>query len=188
MNRPILIVQIITLITFSLCCYGQDSNNSKSILSRLSAFSENHPVEKAYLQFDKPWYAAGDTIYFKAYVTAGGQHRLSNISGILHVDLINTKNKIDRSIKLKSDSGITWGDFALPDSLPAGNYRIRAYTQWMRNDGENDFFEKTIAIGAVKPVKIPESLVKPPALNLKPDIQFLPEGGNLIAGIDTKVA
>ena len=80
----------------------------------------------------KPYYAAGDTMYFKAYVTMGQRHLPSQISGVLHVHLLNTKSKIDRSIKLQLDSGIAWGDFALPDSLPKGNYRVRAWTQWMR--------------------------------------------------------
>lgn len=45
------------------------------------------------------------------------------------------------------NGGITWGDFKLPDTLSEGNYRIRAYTQWMRNAGPEYFFDKTIKIG-----------------------------------------
>jgi len=167
---------------------AQGNDQSKKIMDKLSIFEANYPTEKAYLQFDKPYYAAGDTIYFKAYVTAGALHKLSNVSGVLHVELINAKNKIDQSIKLKLDSGLAWGDFALPDSLPAGNYRVRAYTQWMRNFGEAGFFEKTIAVGTVKAEKIPESAFKQPVSNLKPDVQFFPEGGNLVTGIRSKVA
>jgi len=174
--------------TNALLSFGQDSNTSKNIASLLASFSQNHPTEKAYLQFDKPLYVSGDTIYFKAYITGGDTHRLSTISGILHVELINPENKMEQSMKLQLDSGITRADFALPDSLPAGNYRIRAYTRWMRNDGDNNFFEKIICVGAIKPVKVPENLVKQPALNPKPDIQFLPEGGSLVTGINTKIA
>src|SRR6185503_7945099 len=104
--------------TNALISFGQHSNASKNIASLLASFSQNHPIEKAYLQFDKPYYAAGDTIYFKAYVTAGEGHQLSNISGVLHVDLVNTTGKIDQSIKLQLNAGLTWGDFPLPDSLP----------------------------------------------------------------------
>src|ERR1700733_7158688 len=179
------ILFIVAILFFNLAALGQP-NPSINIINGLKIFSSNHIAEKAYLQFDKPCYAAGDTIYFKAYVTAGEQHKLSGISGVLHIDLINTKDKIDQSILLQLDGGITWGDFALPDSLPAGNYRVRAYTQWMRNYGEKDFFEKTIPIGAVKSAPIAESLVKQPGL--KPDIQFFPEGGSMAAGIRSKVA
>ncbi|WP_432710547.1 TonB-dependent receptor plug domain-containing protein, partial [Pedobacter sp.] len=43
--------------------------------------------------------------------------------------------------------GVTWGDINLPDTLAEGNYRIRAYTQWMRNAGPEFVFDKTIKIG-----------------------------------------
>ena len=156
------------------------------ILAKLDSFSTTHIAEKAYLQFDKPYYAAGDTLYFKAYVTMGERHVPSQISGVLHADLINTKGKIDQSIKLKLADGKGWGDFALPDSLPGGNYRVRAWTQWMRND-PGSFFEKTIPVGSLKNVKIPESNTVKTVIG-KPDVQFFPEGGTLVEGTRTRIA
>jgi TonB-dependent SusC/RagA subfamily outer membrane receptor len=191
MKRLFFIMQLI-LIAALYCSvvYGQSNDVSKNIVAKLKSFSNNHLTEKAYLQFDKPYYAAGDTIYFKAYVTEGERHKLSNLSEVLHVDLINTNNKIDQSIKLQLDSGVAWGDFALPDSLPKGDYRVRAYTQWMQNDGQNSYFNQTIAVGSVvNNNKIPESnTTRATAVNPKPDIQFLPEGGTLVTGIRSKVA
>jgi hypothetical protein len=61
--------------------------------------------------------------------------------------LINDKDSIKKSLKIPLELGLTWGDFALTDSLREGNYRIRAYTTWMRNFGEEYFFDKTITIG-----------------------------------------
>jgi hypothetical protein len=108
---------------------------------------------------------------------------------VLHVDLIGTDNKANQSIKLQLINGIGWGDFALPDSLPQGNYRVRAYTRWMRNAGDDSYFEKTIPIGSLHQSKVPESntaRVKP--VLAKADLQFFPEGGELISGISTKIA
>ena len=129
----------------------------------------SHLTESAYLHFDKPYYAAGDTIYFKAYVTAGDSNRLSQISGVLHVDLINTANKIDQSLLLQLTDGVGWGDFTLPDSLPQGNYRIRAYTRNMLNT-DNSLFDQRISIGSVNVKRIPES-ASARAMD-KPDLQF----------------
>ncbi|HEX3386031.1 MAG TPA: MG2 domain-containing protein, partial [Mucilaginibacter sp.] len=156
------------------------------IVAKLDSFSDARPVEKAYLHFDKPYYAAGDTMYFKAYVTMGEKHAPSQISGVLHVDLVNTQNKIDQSIRLQLNNGIAWGDFALPDSLPKGNYRVRAWTQWMRND-PGSFFEKIVPVGSLQTGKVPESNTAKIAVG-KPDVQFFPEGGTLVTGIRSTIA
>jgi len=168
---------------------NDDSTTAEKIVARLKYFTEQHVSEKSYLHFDKPYYAAGDTIYFKAYATLGEEHQLSNLSGILHVELINTGNKVDKSIKLQLTNGVGWGDFALPDSLPKGNYRVRAYTNMMRNEGDGAYFERTIPIGSNYAAKIPESSTKLAGVtNAKTDIQFFPEGGQMVTGIRSKLA
>ncbi|HTE02356.1 MAG TPA: hypothetical protein VK668_23865 [Mucilaginibacter sp.] len=186
--------QILTLKLVFLLCFGYstaycqtDMAGLKNVVSKLKNFSSVHTSEKTYLHFDKPYYAAGDTIYFKAYITYGERHQPSELSGVLHVELINTNNKIDQSIKLPLNKGISWGDFALPDSLPKGNYRVRAYTQWMRNDGS--YFEQVIPIGSAKNDKIPEnSTAHKTIANAQLDLQFFPEGGELVEGMPSKVA
>jgi uncharacterized protein YfaS (alpha-2-macroglobulin family) len=92
-----------------------------------------------YLQTDKPYYALGDTIWFKGYVIIGSRHQLSALSGALYVELITEKDSIIRSLKLPVTSGMVMGDFTLGDDFKEGSYRLRAYTQWMRNAGEEYF-------------------------------------------------
>ena len=165
-----------------------DSTASKKVIAALTNYTTNHAVEKAYLHFDKPYYAAGDTMYFKAYVTVGDKHEPSNLSNVLHVDLVDGNGNINKSTKLAISGGIAWGDLTLPDSLPGGRYRVRAYTEWMRNDGSAGFFDKIIPVAAVTTVK---SAVKTSSVILapsKPDIQFFPEGGSLVAGVKTRIA
>jgi len=168
---------LIILIPF--VAFGQQEKNKiegnaviNNITSKLYAYSEDHSTEKAYLQFDKPYYAASDTIYFKAYITTGAQHKLSGLSGILYIELINPENVVGQSIILPVTAGVTWGDLALADTLKGGEYRVRAYTNWMRNEGDSSFFEKSIQKAAKSKI----------------DVQFLPEGGSLIAGNYSKVA
>ncbi len=179
----------VLILNFGLGAFAQSGFYDTEIANKLKNYFSTYDPEKAYLQFDRPYYTAGDTIYFKAYLTQEGNHKLSTLSGVLHVDLINPWNKIDQTINLRLDSGICWGDFALRDSLFPGNYRVRAYTQWMLNQGETNFFDQIISIGSFIR-RTPDSLTKrlSHAINDKTDIQFFPEGGTLIEGNRTKVA
>lgn len=116
------------------------------IITQLTKWTDDYPIEKVYLQFDKPYYAAGDDIWFKAYLTVGGHHQLSALSGTLNVELINKQDSVKNWIKLPVIQGTAAGDFKLPDTLHGGRYRVRAYTNWMRNAGPGYYFDKTITI------------------------------------------
>jgi hypothetical protein len=119
----------------------------KLIVSQLEKWTNEHPQEKVYLQFDKPFYGIGDDIWFKGYITVGPKHQLSALSGALNVELIDDQDSVRQWIKLPVENGLAIGDFALADTLKEGNYRVRAYTNYMRNAGEEYYFEKNIAIG-----------------------------------------
>ena len=172
---------------FSINAYCQNGNTVlQNAVTGLKTLSTDHIIEKAYLHFDKPYYAASDTIYFKAYVTLGERHDLSKASGILYVDLINPKNVIANSIKLQLINGLAWGDFALPDTLQKGNYRVRAYTKYMQNSPDY-FFDQTIPIGSIVNKGISENSPRSAKVQ-KGDIQFFPEGGELVTSLVSKVA
>jgi hypothetical protein len=151
----------------------------------LQAWMDNNPQEKAYLHMDKPYYALGDTIWFKGYLTGADRHRLSTLSGAVYVDLINEQNQPVKTLKLPVNSGTTAGNLILNDDIKAGSYRIRAYTQWMRNAGEDYFFDKTFTIG--DPGADSKNKKATKATLLQTDIQFFPESGNLVNGITSRI-
>jgi hypothetical protein len=131
----------------SVYSFNNDNDVIVKVNQQLEKWTESHPIEKVHLHMDKPYYAAGDNIWFKAYVTIGSQHQLSAYSGLLNVELIDNQDVVKQTLKLQLNEGTAFGDFALPDTLHEGNYRIRAYTQYMLNDGKNYIFDKAINIG-----------------------------------------
>ncbi|WP_448700799.1 TonB-dependent receptor [Mucilaginibacter sp. AW1-3] len=144
----VFVIAAVSVIFVGLVAFtGLDDDILQKAVTQLTKWSAERAPEKVYLHLDKPYYAIGDDIWFKAYVTIGGKHLLSATSGILNVELISDKDSIKKAIKLPLTSGVAWGDFKLTDSLSEGNYRIRAYTDWMRNAGEDYFFDKTVQIG-----------------------------------------
>lgn len=117
------------------------------MLKKLTDYATNNPYEKVYLHLDKPYYAVGDDIWFKAYTTNTTIKGLSLMSKIIYVELINEKDSLTKQLKLPLMNGVGWGNINIADSLSEGNYRIRAYTNYMRNFGPEFFYDKTIKVG-----------------------------------------
>ncbi len=119
------------------------------VVSRLNDYMAVRPQEKIHIHFDKPFYSVGDTIWFKAYLVNALGHRLSSISKVVHID-INVPNGKSKHMVLPVNAGMASAQLVLTDSIyTAGDYPLRAYTQWMRNAGEDYFFNHTLHVGDV---------------------------------------
>lgn len=138
------IAVFLTSISFA---FSYDEDPFKEFLLKIDRYRDKYTSEKIHIHTDKPYYSIGDTIWFKSYVVSGQTNQLSDLSKILYVDLISEKDSIKKALRLPIVSGLSWGDFILADSLVEGNYRIRAYTNWMRNFDEAYFYDKVIKIG-----------------------------------------
>ncbi|MGY4383975.1 hypothetical protein ACVWYN_001001 [Pedobacter sp. UYP24] len=146
LKRSVLALALISLFAFAFIPKGDDPVDK--IVSALQKWNDTNPQEKVYLHTDKPYYVVGDTIWFKGYVTIGSKHQLSALSGALYVDLITESDSLITALKLPVTAGMSKGSFVLADSsFREGNYRIRAYTQWMRNAGPAYFYDKVFSIG-----------------------------------------
>lgn len=167
-----------------LLSFKADETPIEKLLKQLVKLTENYPQEKIHLHFDKPYYAIGEDIWFKAYLVTAEKNEPSQLSNVLYVDLINQKNKIVSSVKLEVLNGFANGNINLTDSLGSGTYRMRAYTNYMRNYDSSFFFEKTIEIGNVldKPTASTDKAKK-----IDLSLMFFPEGGNLVNGLRSKV-
>ncbi len=123
-----------------------DYNSEKAIqLQDLAKTAKNYQ-EKVYLHTDKPYYYAGDQVFFKGYFAYGNPYLRDELSKVLHVELISGERDMVIEKKFQIRDGIVVGDFYLPDSLSEEKYFIRAYTNWMRNYGPNQYFLQPISI------------------------------------------
>jgi hypothetical protein len=141
----------ITLLLLASCylpAWAQrDSISLNTLIERTGKVSAARPVEKVYLHFDKPYYAVDDTMWFKGYVT-DNFHQPSQLSKVLYVELMNSRDSLVKMIKLPIKNGAATGSFPLPEgSYRQDNYHIRAYTKWMVNFDADYFFKKTILVG-----------------------------------------
>lgn len=106
------------------------------------AFAE----DRVYLHLDRPFYRPGETIWFSAYVRDGGTFRPSHHSDIVHVEIIDPKGTVETTLHLVARKGQARGDYTLNADAPGGLYRLKAYTNWQKNDADPAFFIKEIQV------------------------------------------
>ncbi|RZK52510.1 MAG: hypothetical protein EOO91_19215, partial [Pedobacter sp.] len=145
-SRRLLIFLCFLAVISSVAFYSLDSRLT-TLIDQLDRYTNKNPQEKIHLHFDKPYYSIGDDIWFKAYVVNAEENKLSLLSKLLYVDLIDERDSI-RSFVLPIDNGLASGNISLIDSLFApGTYEVKAYTRWMKNFDPDYFFTTTIIIG-----------------------------------------
>lgn len=167
------------------------------IKDKISSFSGYLSPRKTYLQINKNQYSAGDVIWFKAYLLDGIHHLPDTGRTNLYVDLVNSQGVLMERRIILAEKGFAEGDINLPGDLPDGNYKIMAYTDWMRNFGEEFYFNRYIYIQNRRYADIiPRSEVRSSRrfnrdLERMADqnrIAFFPEGGHMVEGVDGIVA
>ncbi|MDF2192803.1 MG2 domain-containing protein [Paraflavitalea sp. CAU 1676] len=147
----------------------------------LSQFHENYPQEKVYLQTDRNYYAVGETIWMKAWITLDG--RPTYLSRILYVDLVNDEGRvIDKRMYHLDSAGSVSCEMQLKPDLVTGNYSVRAYTLWMLNFRDYIFTSSLYILGIDRKVAS-GTKITPQVL-----VQFFPEGGDLVNDLESVVA
>src|SRR5690606_12952827 len=192
MNKTCIYFLIICFKVFCLDVYSQGERRGISNASI---------AEKIYLQLDKAIYTTGSTIWFKSIVTSSYNNSLTEVSSVLHVELIgDQKNTIEKKL-IKLNKGIGKGYLDLVDTMPAGTYKIRAYTEWNKNFDQDFIFEKYIEVFSIydeiskeskRYYQSTDSIAKPTtvpttAYNQNIDLQFFPESGEMVNGLPSKV-
>jgi hypothetical protein len=200
--------KICLLLLLALAVGQLHAQESEAVTNRLvrfainaALFSKNNAQEKVYLHFDNTGYFLGENIWFKAYVVHALSLTPTTMSKVLYVDLLTPEGSPVASKKYPIENGICHGDFNLPDSLPGGFYEVRAYTRCMLNFGKETVFSRVFPVYD-KPLregdfkdrymtqrqfKVPNYRDKNP-VDQKMELQFFPEGGNLVSGLASTVA
>ena len=179
-----IVKRIVTGVLFTsalaVSCFAQtlpDVENS------FKTYSENNLQEKLFVHTDRTSYLTGEILWFKIYAVDGTYNKPLNLSKVAYVDILDSKQTPVLQAKISLSQGSGSGSIYIPVTLSNGNYRLRAYTNWMKNFSPEYYFGKVITI--VNPQISPDAGAKQNKGGY--DIQFFPEGGNLVSGIQSKV-
>ena len=177
---------LLTIVSTMSCLLIQ----AQSIDTVLSKLDNEYRQEKLYLHYDKPVYYAGETIWFKAYLFANDLP--SAISKTLYVELTDAKGKLLQRVTAPVFRSSAAGSLNIPEEINSAVY-VRSYTKWMLNFDSSFIYTKAIkVIGLAKEISKPSLRDKTKTdatLPVSPMVlQFFPEGGDLVQGVESRVA
>ncbi|TCK67680.1 hypothetical protein DFQ05_1459 [Winogradskyella wandonensis] len=166
---------LIIFIVLPFISNGQIEDSE--IISQFEDFTEA-PREVVYVHLNKTTFIKGEMIGFSAYVFDKASKELSFSTTNLYCTITDNENKIIRSGLFSVKSGVTSNVFDTDSLFTSGNYTFNAYTNWMRNFKEKNYYSQQIRV-------IDTDIEKEEQPNekeiVKLDIQALPEGGHLLA-------
>ncbi len=144
-----LILFTISLWVFLFAWTGVNGQIVEVELDQWSEMSKlNTPQQdKLYLHFDKPYYATGERMYFRAYLLDASSLIKDTLNNALYVELIDNREELVYRKKINRINGVFSGNFKLDEMLSEGSYWVRAYTNDMRNAGQGHFYKRPFFIG-----------------------------------------
>ncbi len=95
--------------------------------------------EQVLLFSDRSLYAVGETINFVAEHSVAGPIEEQAWSSVLYVELIASNGQPLAQGKYLLSGGKAEGTLHIPAESLTGNYYLKAYTRWMRNQGPGSF-------------------------------------------------
>ncbi|MEL6556874.1 MAG: TonB-dependent receptor plug domain-containing protein [Bacteroidota bacterium] len=175
--KKLLTIGVILTLAIVLDVAAQDQQVDPA--ARLTQYIASRPQEKLFVHLDKPFYSVSDEIWFKVYLVDAMNH-LPRKASVVYVELINNQEEIVAKRNIQVVNGGGFGDIVIPDlSLPSGEYVLRAYTSYMRNFDDSFFFyQKINLIDGMEQADPEKQTADASSIN----IDFFPEGGELIAG------
>ncbi|MBQ2027389.1 MAG: hypothetical protein II214_05770, partial [Alistipes sp.] len=138
-----------TLSAQALSAQNQEAQNFPNFVTNcfINYYTTGGIQEKLYMVTDKPFYSAGDTIYFSAFLVNSMYFNRTTDSRFLYVELIDATGNVVSRLRVMGTAGRFYNAIPLSTRITAGKYTLRAYTKWQTNFDESLLYTKQIEIG-----------------------------------------
>ncbi|MEN0080186.1 hypothetical protein [Flavobacterium lindanitolerans] len=176
------VVFIFFAATFS--CYSQETDSQKNFISKTIEDYFFLERENIHLQLDKSVFISDEDVWFKGYV----YHRKEEVPFFtttnVYASLYDENGNRIKDKLLFSSMGSFSGKFELGDAFKSGNYYIQVFTNWMNNFKEDE--SSVFKFSVINKNDRTASIKNSPDYS-KINIEFFPEGGSIIQGIQNTV-
>ncbi|RTY90933.1 MG2 domain-containing protein [Flavobacterium sp. GT3R68] len=133
--------------------------------------------ENYHLQFNKGTYLTNETIWFKGFVFDKKNNTPYIETTNIYVNFFTPEGEKIGSKLLYAHDGIFQGDFKLNSSLKTGKYYFQVHTNW-----SNNFSEDESGVFRVEIINDSDGNIS--YLNNEPIVEFHPEGGVFLTGVN----
>ncbi|MBN1180737.1 MAG: hypothetical protein JXB49_00520 [Bacteroidales bacterium] len=180
MNRKSLHIGIWLIFSLLSGISGQntDINTNNTIQYQLK--------ERVFLNLDKDIYLAGEDLHFSILCYDDNYKLPVNLSKIVYIELFDQDNTPLVQQKIFLDGAIGGGSLLIPKTCKTNYYYVRAYTNYMKNYGEQYFYMDRIKI--VNPFFEIEKGESGISNNEPVYLTVYPEGGSFLSGINNTFA
>lgn len=190
MNKYTVHILTLLLSTIVICnctdLYGQSNPDKIKGLNNLfgNHITKSHQ-EKIFIHTDRSLYVTGETIWMSTYCVDAALHIPVELSKVVNIELLNSKGESLQRERIQLNNSLGNGQMFVSPEIPSGVYTLRGFTNWMKNFDPDFAFNKQITI------LNPSS---PPIVNNEStsandiNIDFFPEGGNLVYNLKSKIA
>lgn len=176
---------LLTVINL-LLCLGFASVSSQTLPESFSTINQENLLkalvdERVLLNTDRNIYLCGEKITFSAFTYEGNWYLPVSISSVLYMELYSQDNRIISRGKFAMSNARGFGSITIPRNITSNIYNLRAYTNYMKNFGAQQFYTQKLKI--VNPFYNNPVSISPSAGQENINCQIHPEGGNLVEGI-----
>lgn len=172
------------LIVCIFCLFSLNSGIAQNTIDLSSSYDNyiNLPREVAYAHLNKSLYVKGETLGFSVYVFDKNTKNPSKQTTNVYAVISDKDNKPVKEQMIWAKDGKASGIFYVDSLFTTGNYTFKAYTNWMRNFDEQNYYVQNIKI--VDPSELDTDTK---VISSTIDAQFLPEGGYLVTNTENNI-
>jgi hypothetical protein len=194
---PFLALLLFLFFMRSIPCFSQaDARTMARLVERMDSVAGGEPPQIVYLQTSKGVYEPMEDLWFKAYIMDSRAHSPSKLCQTLYLEMINeSSGQVVWREKYLATDGFVDGHVYVHDTLSVGDYLLAAYTSlsYYGDDPEMKAVRRVQVrsellpnydgwVGPTKKTIVSEEKETPVQFNT------FPEGGNLVAGVEGRMA
>lgn len=129
----------ILCLLFTSVLFAQDP-----LADKFDYYQKAKPTTNLFVHFDKNVYTSNETVWFSGYLISTknfNKHRLMSVSLVREND-----HKVMLEDRFLMQGGFAFGTIIIPDSIPPGNYRFLAITDYSINSLPEVSFTQPVTI------------------------------------------